>query len=139
MAKHFPSDFYVTCATVIPVLYLAVALQGKTWDSFMQSAWAAVQGRPRGEPKYRLTPIRGIGVVVAATYIMLAGGVGEAFALLALYRGSDVPTERTIVLGATLLLVFVVVAIPVLPQGNKGETPDDHDRGSGEAAKSSKL
>jgi hypothetical protein len=29
MTETFNADFYVTCATVIPVLYLAVVVQGR--------------------------------------------------------------------------------------------------------------
>ncbi len=37
MAGTFNSDFYVTAATIIPVLYLALAVQGQTFDAV--SGW----------------------------------------------------------------------------------------------------
>ena len=36
--KHFPSDFYVTCATVIPVLFLAYAVQGRVYGSLLRAS-----------------------------------------------------------------------------------------------------
>ena len=32
VANNFPSDFYVTCASVIPVLFLALAVQGRVYE-----------------------------------------------------------------------------------------------------------
>ena len=47
-AKHFPSDFYVTCVTVMPVLFLAVAAQQKAYEFVLRVTLMAVQPR-RGE------------------------------------------------------------------------------------------
>jgi len=142
MAKNFPADFYVTCATVIPVLYLAGAVQGTIWESLMQAASAGVRARLKGRITYRITltptPTVSMLLAAAAMYIGLAGGVGEFLALLALYRGSEVPIQRVIVLVATLILVFAVVTLPGidLPQQDEAEAPDDQDGGPGEAAES---
>jgi hypothetical protein len=37
MTENFNADFYVTCATVIPVLFLALAVQGRTYEVVVQA------------------------------------------------------------------------------------------------------
>jgi hypothetical protein len=38
MAENFNANFYVTCATVIPVLFLAAAVQGQAFVFVLQRA-----------------------------------------------------------------------------------------------------
>jgi len=38
MTEKFNADFYVTCATVIPVLFLAAAVQGQAFAFLLQRA-----------------------------------------------------------------------------------------------------
>jgi hypothetical protein len=113
VAKHFPSDFYVTCATVIPVLFLAVAVQGRTYESVLQAARRALPNSSASERARR--PWRWLrqlwGIVkswvlqIIACAVVVAGGYGEVEALLALYRGSEAPGQRWAVLLTTLILV----------------------------------
>ncbi len=43
MTKHFPSDFYVTCATAIPVLFVAIAVQRGPYRLLLQASMAATR------------------------------------------------------------------------------------------------
>jgi hypothetical protein len=48
MKDSFNADFYVTAATLIPVLYLALAVQGSTFDAVLRWLYGVVVGR-RGD------------------------------------------------------------------------------------------
>jgi hypothetical protein len=131
VADKFPSDFYVTCATVIPVLFLAIAVQGRTWESILhnyrtadqvasedfarkwrdaRSTWerAKVVFVRRGSANFKSSNL-----TLAIVYIIAAGTFGEFMALLTLYRGSEVRSGRFIVFVATLILVAAVAAGPI--------------------------
>jgi hypothetical protein len=134
MAKSFPSDFYVTCATVIPVLFLARAVQAeRSFPSYLR-AFIGLGSRSstrhipdgRGISAAQGFAMRWPGAVEAmerAAYVFLAyvglanviaGGIGEALALQALYSRSDYPVTRVVVLVTTLLLVVSVLTGPLL-------------------------
>ena len=96
-AKSFQADFYITCATVIPVLYLALILQGP-YEYVLKQA-------------VRMATLR----TLVVAYLVTAGGlVGEAIALLVLFMGSDTKTIRVIVLIATLGTLGAVGAGPTI-------------------------
>jgi hypothetical protein len=135
MADKFPSDFYVTCATVIPVLFLAVAVQGRTFESILRAYRTADQAsaediaqrlrdaQSRGDSRREWAKqvrtnrwgsehIKSSFSILTASFIVGAGTVGEVIALLTLYRVSEVTDGRFIVLVATLILVAAVAAGP---------------------------
>jgi hypothetical protein len=138
MTKHFPSDFYVTCATVIPVLFLAVAVQGRMYESVVRATrradmtafryelmqnYLSGPGRDLSAPgrtrlllraRADLASVATLALLYVAALILIAGGAGEALALWILYRGSEVSGGRPVVLGSTLVLVAVVVTAPFL-------------------------
>jgi hypothetical protein len=136
MAKHFSPDFYVTCATVIPVLFLALAVQGRTYESVLRSleqantppesaivatisvagVWKLIKAVPHKSWLWRsaLALFRNAGQWLLLFLIVLAGGYGEGMALFVLYRGSETADERRSVFIATLGVLAVVVAIPSL-------------------------
>jgi hypothetical protein len=116
--KSFNADFYVTCATVIPVLFLAVAVQGRAFDSALRAyaqaeAEAAAPARGRWTQQLRTGIVSDLSALASGGSVM-AGGFGEALALFALYSRSDVWLARLTVLLLTLLLVVVVAAGPFL-------------------------
>jgi len=132
VTDKFPSDFYVTCATVIPVLFLAVAVQGRTWESMLRSyrmadhvasadfarRWRDAQSGWGGEGLLNLrrrgsANFKSSNLTLAIVYIIAAGTFGEFMALLSLYRGSEVNGGRFIVFVATLILVAAVAADPI--------------------------
>jgi hypothetical protein len=52
VAKSFPSDFYVTCATAIPVLFLVFAVRGNTYGEMLTVARKAAVTLPRRKRDY---------------------------------------------------------------------------------------
>jgi hypothetical protein len=103
--QSFNADFYVTCATVIPVLFLAVAVQGRAYESMLRSA----QRRPQTGKFGRLS----LPYTLAGSVLIAAAG-GEYLALLVLYQGSDWTGAREVVFACTLILVTAVGAGPVV-------------------------
>jgi hypothetical protein len=128
MADNFQPDFYVTCATVIPVLFLAYAVQGGAYASFLKlyeqiekynSAWVPPP-RPRRPGAYLASTTRVLLTLTAAPILLLgailtvvAGGLGEGLAIYALYQGTDQAGIRLVVFVATLVLVAVVIVVPL--------------------------
>jgi hypothetical protein len=130
MADKFPSDFYVTCATVIPVLFLALAVQGQTYNWLMGRYWE--RGRAFIRKIIRMGSVQesasdgqhAPGIISStlafvffgsiATAIIVCGGGGETAALVALYRGAEFHDVRPVVLGSTLFHVAVVVGGPFI-------------------------
>jgi hypothetical protein len=106
--KHFNADFYVTCATVIPVLFLALVVQGGTYENMLRTAMEAAHrhpGRGRDGAASAFLP--------AVAYLTLVAGVlGEAFALGALFSRWDTTASRATVMVMTLLLLVVIAAGP---------------------------
>jgi len=105
MTEKFNADFYVTCATVIPVLFLAAAVQGQAFVFLLQRAERAT-AQQRQWITRRFFRLR-------VTAIVIAGIAGEPIALWALYRESERPWQRPTVLAATLILLLAVAAAPV--------------------------
>lgn len=99
MAESFYADFYVTCATVIPVLFLIVAVRAGKYESEL------VNQQKRGVLLLLL---------IFAYSSVVIGGVGEFGALLELLLRQDNPWWRGIALGATLLLLVVVLFSPFM-------------------------
>jgi hypothetical protein len=114
VAKHIPpSDFYITCATVIPVLFLAIAVQGKGYQSVLQAALKMTQLRYGERWERRLMPlILGRFLKFTAYGVLCAGALGEILAISVLYQGYEQPWDRKTVALATLVLVIAVAVGP---------------------------
>jgi hypothetical protein len=130
MAKHFNADFYVTCATVIPVLYLAVVVQGRAYEPALRASRRVIWAFAAAEvarPSRLWMPVAfaaGMLLSLAAYIVVIAGALGEAYALVALYQESDHPHVRLLVLLATLLLVTAAAAGPFLAYRDWGKDDD---------------
>lgn len=85
MAENFPADFYVTCATVIPVLFLALVVQGGTYESMLRTALEAAHRQPMRSRDNTLATF----LPLVPYFALIAGVLGEVAALSALYSGSD--------------------------------------------------
>lgn len=120
--QAFNADFYLTAATVIPILYLALTLQGQTYETMVRRAltdWRVVLSLPRGELSWRRYLWRWwwhyvlfLSPTLAGSAILIAGVVGEWRAILALYNRSVSQGTSSVVLLALLVLVIAVTAFP---------------------------
>jgi hypothetical protein len=108
MAKGYDSDFYVVCATVIPVLYLAFVVQGGTYDAMLKTALQAAR-----KPRKRQRDHAAANLLPAAAYITLvAAAVGEIASLGALFSESAPKSTRVLVFVAMLIVIGAATAVP---------------------------
>ena len=120
MRSDFNTDFYVAAATVIPVLYLALGVQGSmlTWVITRLNRSLQVMSRQRPD-----TPLRQLGLVgrVAVSYVLMvvallilaAGVVGESAAILALYHQKGGPTTGRFVAASLIALLALTAVSPM--------------------------
>lgn len=138
-APAFNADFYTVAATVIPVLFLALAVQGSVYGDLLKTFARGMREMFSANDQAQ-TPARTLRVVVRravpgfvtvipmmlATLIILFGIFGEILALLALYsrrplRGirilptilPAVPPDLPVLL-AVITLTVIAGAVPAL-------------------------
>lgn len=113
-AQPFNNTFYATVATIIPVLFLAIAVQGRAYDRILGN-WHDITGLVSQIARFLVIRAPGAVLVISALIaagsgllllvgfaIIAAGGYGELLAVYALYQGHDQPTTRQVVLLATI-------------------------------------
>jgi tetratricopeptide (TPR) repeat protein len=111
----FNADFYVTVATLIPVLFIALALQSRVWEDIVRIfRGATLRYRDPAVPvSQQLAAVaRSVAMYVIATLIVAAGAVGEIAAVLALYNRHESAKTASLVLGATVFLTIATAAGP---------------------------
>jgi hypothetical protein len=125
-APAFNSTFYATAATIIPVLFLAIAVQGHMYENLMKAASDAIETGYRQARLWRrspssvrtrqvigpfLTPYLAIGVAVV---ILIFGVSGEILALTSLYLQRPADGSPQSVLTAAAILTVATAAVPAL-------------------------
>lgn len=137
-APPFNTAFYSTAALLMPVLFLAIAVQGNAFQQVISApgriaADAAVTARgdlnqlkaARQDEILKLftvwLKIEAVRIAVwllelAAYLIMAAGAIGELLAVYALYQGHDQPGFRLTVLLSAALLICGALIEPVQAQ-----------------------
>lgn len=114
MPKTFDPNFYIVCATVIPVLFLAAAVQGSSYKTILDTALKVrVTQAGDGWARKLVARSRARVLVYIAYFIWAAGACGEILALLVLYWGKEQPYDRRIVLLCTIFLVFAATDAPL--------------------------
>lgn len=106
----FNADFYITVSTIIPIFFLALAVQGTEYQDAMRALITAFRTSRQDRRLRNIAMITmGYALVIA---VLGAGFSGEAIAINALYYGSDDPIQRGWTRLATLFLLVAVVARP---------------------------
>jgi uncharacterized membrane protein len=122
-APAFNVDFYVTTATVIPVLFLALALQSSTYENLLKafSAMAhasdALEPRwPGASPRYQevAAGIAAATLAIIAILLLFVAVVSEVLAVYALYQRQAQSTTGGVVLFGAILMVIATAAGPAL-------------------------
>jgi hypothetical protein len=108
----FNADFYITAATIIPILYLALTLQGQSFERLAE-AHKRNHDVPRDKRKGRWTLLEAL-FLSAPYFILISGIVGELLAIFALYNRMAPAGAGPYVLMFTLFLLAAVAAGPVL-------------------------
>ncbi len=111
MKTTFNRDFYTTITTVIPVLYLALTVQGPLYSSMLRRAWSGLLRKERDwELSLRLLRVTiSVGLIIAAVVILAAGLGGEILAIFALYNGSGAQAGPWVLLSVIALVVATAV------------------------------
>jgi hypothetical protein len=114
--QPFNGAFYSTIATIVPVMYLALAVQGRVFTDLL-AAFTANADRLSKDPRSQAPGFPGTGLataasipLLAATLILIAGAGAEILAIIALYDQHAPALIGTYVLtGASVLGVMIVV------------------------------
>jgi len=111
MRITFNRDFYTTIATVIPLLYLALTVQGSLYSSTLRRAWSGLLRKERDwELSLRLLRVTiSVGLIIAAVVILAAGLGGELLVIFALYNGSGAQAGPWVLAAVIALVVATAV------------------------------
>lgn len=116
MNDSFNSDFYVTAATVIPVLYLALTLQGSTLESLLER-WLKLSTREPGKEWGALSYVSFYlftGVAITAGFAIFLSIYAEFVSLKVLYYKKSTPQDAQFVFIGITCLLILIAAIPCL-------------------------
>ena len=113
LKSTFNSDFYVVVATIIPVLYLALTLQGSSLD--VMSGWLGkfslenFDKSRRAEGRYWAAFL----VITAAVIMIIDSLLAEISAIDALYNQQSSPSNADFILESVTILIVVVIVVTV--------------------------
>ena len=108
----FNADFYVAAATVIPILYLALTLQGQTFER-MALSHQRLHDIPK-EKRDRHWERRD-GILIAAGWLIpTCGFAGEFLAFLGLLQRPPSNIDAPLIMLLLTILLVAVVAGPIL-------------------------
>jgi hypothetical protein len=121
MKSGFNSNFYITAATIIPLLYITIILQASTVRDMQARLDRVMSAKVKSESQNTITlVVITLGFVAAfviwltSAAILIVGIGGEIAAILALYYQSDSDSTRLFVLVSTILLLVVSTVGPAL-------------------------
>ncbi len=113
MPNSFNADFYVVAATIIPVFYLALSLQGSTLTNTLARWRRAYEDFTQESSQDRQRSVQGMLVSLLTSGIIIGSMIAEYMAILALYDRSDDGITGPFVLWSLLGLLIVAVGGPL--------------------------
>jgi hypothetical protein len=124
-APAFDADFYTVAATVIPVLFLAIAIQGRIFENLLTGSNDVVKATDstivRADVSGTQKFIIGAGGMITALVmyflavaVVFLGWLGELISVQALYDQGPAAKPNSIVFCAIIVLTIVVVGEPFL-------------------------
>jgi hypothetical protein len=126
--------FYATCATIIPVFFLALAMQTPMFVRVFR-AYQGLARAARRDQRTRWQAYYGIAFTMAAILQVtlgagvIAAGWGEVLAVYALHQEQGQAVTQKIVLGSVILLIVGATGLPVLNYlGGLSRTSAEPDR-----------
>lgn len=127
-APPFNADFYVAAATIIPVLYLAIAVQQDAVRGLARVAVDAVARSERQPPGTRGARAANAVVLAVTTALVLIAfaGAGEALAMIALFLRRAPLNFGAVVLASVLVLAATALGLGIASvAGAAGEAAAD--------------
>jgi hypothetical protein len=110
----FNSNLYVVAATIIPLFYLALTLQGHTVEILTSRLVKEIRREDKSLWHFLWSALIGAGALSGGLAILVAGVTGEWLAILAVYNESASTTNGSIVLLCLLVMLIAVVTGPLL-------------------------
>lgn len=108
----FNANFYLTAATVIPVLYLALTLQGNTYNNLM-TRWRKINKESSFTFWPQVRVVTAAILAISGAAITILGIIGEYSALQALVQERTGPNTQVNVFDACTALLITVGIGPV--------------------------
>jgi C4-dicarboxylate transporter len=118
MSNQFNANFLIAIATINPVFFLALTLQGPFYSSLVErvknAAKAVVKSDQENPVSWKSAGIAyaALPVVIIAAAIFMAGLLGEFLALIELYRQYSPIAGQRIMLWTTVGMLLLVACIP---------------------------
>ena len=113
-APAFNSNFYITAATAIPTLFVALAVQGNGYENLLKAS-ARLSQRGEGNRHGWAIAIAGssalIGIAIAILFFAI---LGEILAVYALYQQQAESGTEVYVLVGTVAFVLATAAGPAI-------------------------
>ncbi len=116
----FNGLFYATIATIIPVFFLALAVQIPTFVRVFR-AYQGLGHAPPSEQRTRWQAFLSVVAMIVAALMqivlgagVIAAGWGEMLAVYALHQEQDQASTQQIVFGSVALLIVGATGLPVL-------------------------
>lgn len=119
----FNGLFFATAATIVPILFLALAIQGRFFEELLTRYTANIRRVMKNLQTTKSTlytiiaPITASAPLVIAALILVAGASAEIIAIDVLYRQYAMPFAGTYVFVWTIFLVIVVLFPPTVRFG----------------------
>jgi hypothetical protein len=115
LPPSFNANFYIAAATVIPVLFLAIAVQGRSYENLMKAFSDAFRRWMVPGKWVRSLPAAVIALAASvAASAMLYSAVAEILAIYALYQQQARSATAQTVLLAVTFMVIMTAAAPAL-------------------------
>jgi hypothetical protein len=127
MNDTFNVNFYIVTATINPIFFLALTLQGSFYNSLqgkvdenVKALHKALERTRKHEPMpiaMTVPAYFAMGLILFAFLIVIAALIGELLSLLVLYREYAASQTGTYVLWSTAGLILLTLAIPAGAMG----------------------
>jgi hypothetical protein len=108
--------FYAAAATIIPVLFLALAVQGTLYQNILKAADAANQRFLANirRPRSGVAALALILITSLFAAILLFAAVAERSAIVALYQGDATAATGNLVVTSTSALIGITAIVPAI-------------------------
>jgi hypothetical protein len=114
-APAFNGLFYATAATIIPVLFVALAVQGRGYENLMKTFDTMDERSDHDISRTQAAAFVATGVLVTIATLILASAVlSEILAVYALYQQQARSTTGWTILISVILLTIATAATPAL-------------------------
>lgn len=104
------ANFYVIAATITPVLFLALVLQGSTYEQLLANWLRRV--KDAAQKNKLIAWALDFGSYTIAAFVLVSGFLGELRAILALYNGRASAATGQFVLFSVIVLLVVATFGP---------------------------